>query len=200
MGDDDTVFFPENLVAVLRKYDHEEMYYVGAPSESVEQNVMHSYGMAFGGGGFAVSRPAAAELARSMDGCLDRYRLFYGSDQRVQACLAELGVPLTREPGFHQVSTIFLRNSISVLHSMPGRIKNPLFDYRLGENASKTAVLVRFFLFLSNPQMFLETAWEQNRLILTELLLGPQVSYSSASPTFLLIDSHMSISRSSPLG
>lgn len=103
MGDDDTVFFPENLVATLRKYDHDEMYYVGAPSESVEQNVMHSYGMAFGGGGFAVSYPAAAELAGAMDGCLDRYSQFYGSDQRVQACLSELGVPLTREPGFHQV-------------------------------------------------------------------------------------------------
>ncbi|XP_062216081.1 uncharacterized protein LOC133916430 [Phragmites australis] len=103
MGDDDTVFFPDNLVAVLRKYDHEELYYVGAPSESVEQNVMHSYGMAFGGGGFAVSYPAAAALAKAIDGCLDRYRLFYGSDQRVQACLSELGVPLTREHGFHQV-------------------------------------------------------------------------------------------------
>ncbi|KAL6649652.1 hypothetical protein ACP70R_013876 [Stipagrostis hirtigluma subsp. patula] len=103
MGDDDTVFFPDNLVAVLRKYDHEEMYYVGAPSESVEQDVMHSYGMAFGGGGFAVSYPAAAALAKAMDGCLDRYTYFYGSDQRVQACLSELGVPLTREPGFHQV-------------------------------------------------------------------------------------------------
>ncbi|CAM0872472.1 unnamed protein product [Alopecurus aequalis] len=106
MGDDDTVFFPDNLVAVLRKYDHEEMYYVGAPSESVEQNVMHSYGMAFGGGGFAVSYPAAAELAKAIDGCLDRYSQFYGSDQRVQACLSELGVPLTREPGFHQVSIL----------------------------------------------------------------------------------------------
>ncbi|PAN50400.1 hypothetical protein PAHAL_9G517400 [Panicum hallii] len=103
MGDDDTVFFPDNLVAVLRKYDHEEMYYVGAPSESVEQDVMHSYGMAFGGGGFAVSYPAAAALAKAIDGCLDRYVYFYGSDQRVQACLTELGVPLTREPGFHQV-------------------------------------------------------------------------------------------------
>uniref|UniRef100_A0A0D9VSE3 Uncharacterized protein n=1 Tax=Leersia perrieri TaxID=77586 RepID=A0A0D9VSE3_9ORYZ len=103
MGDDDTLFFPDNLVAVLNKYNHEEMYYVGAPSESVEQNVMHSYGMAFGGGGFAVSYPAAAELSKAIDGCLDRYRWFYGSDQRVQACLSELGVPLTREPGFHQV-------------------------------------------------------------------------------------------------
>ncbi|KAL6846130.1 hypothetical protein ACP4OV_023578 [Aristida adscensionis] len=103
MGDDDTVFFPDNLVAVLRKYDHEEMYYVGAPSESVEQDVLHSYGMAFGGGGFAVSYPAAAALAGAMEGCLDRYRALYGSDERVHACLSELGVPLTREPGFHQM-------------------------------------------------------------------------------------------------
>ncbi|CAD6232316.1 unnamed protein product [Miscanthus lutarioriparius] len=42
MGDDDTVFFPDNLVTVLRKYDHEEMYYVGAPSESVAQDAAHS--------------------------------------------------------------------------------------------------------------------------------------------------------------
>lgn len=103
MGDDDTVFFTENLVSVLNKYDHNEMYYIGAPSESVEQDEMHSYKMAFGGGGFAVSLPAARELARAMDGCLHRYRFFWGSDQRVQACLSEIGVPLTAEPGFHQV-------------------------------------------------------------------------------------------------
>jgi hypothetical protein len=36
IGDNDTVFFPDNLVAELNKYDHAEMYYVGAPSESVE--------------------------------------------------------------------------------------------------------------------------------------------------------------------
>ncbi|KAF8724018.1 hypothetical protein HU200_021025 [Digitaria exilis] len=103
MGDDDTVFFPENLVAVLRKYDHEQPYYVGAPSESVRQNTRHSYGMAFGGGGFAVSYPAAAELTGVIDGCIDRYRDMYGSDERVHACLSELGIPLTREPGFHQL-------------------------------------------------------------------------------------------------
>jgi hypothetical protein len=103
MGDDDTVFFPDNLVAVLRKYDHEQAYYVGAPSESVGQDLKHSYGMAFGGGGFAVSYPAAAELAGVIDGCLDRYKDLFGSDERVHACLSELGIPLTREPGFHQV-------------------------------------------------------------------------------------------------
>ena len=48
MGDDDTVFFTENLVSVLAKYDHRQMYYIGANSESVEQDVMHAYGMAYG--------------------------------------------------------------------------------------------------------------------------------------------------------
>lgn len=103
MGDDDTVFFIDNLITVLAKYDHREMYYIGGNSESVEQDVMHSYGMAFGGGGFAVSYPLAAELAKAMDGCLDRYYRFYGSDQRVWACVSEFGVSLTKEPGFHQV-------------------------------------------------------------------------------------------------
>ena len=103
MGDDDTVFFPENLVAVLGKYDHRRMVYVGGNSESVEQDVMHAYGMAFGGGGFAISYPLAAELVGTMDGCLNRYHNFYGSDQRVWACVGELGVTLSREPGFHQI-------------------------------------------------------------------------------------------------
>ncbi|CAN7107319.1 uncharacterized protein LOC103870351 [Brassica rapa] len=103
MGDDDTVFFPENLVKVLSKYDHEQMWYVGGNSESVEQDVMHAYDMAFGGGGFAISRPLAARLANAMDGCLQRYFYFYGSDQRIAACVSEIGVPFTEERGFHQL-------------------------------------------------------------------------------------------------
>lgn len=102
MGDDDTVFFTENLVSVLASYDHNQMYYIGGNSESVEQDEMHAYDMAFGGGGFAISYALAAQLVKLMDGCLDRYFRFYGSDQRVWACAAEIGVPLTTQRGFHQ--------------------------------------------------------------------------------------------------
>lgn len=105
MGDDDTVFFTRNLVSVLSRYDHNRMYYIGGNSESVEQDVMHAYDMAFGGGGFAISYPLAARLAELMDGCLDRYSNMYGSDQRVWACVSEVGVPLTKLRGFHQVRT-----------------------------------------------------------------------------------------------
>ncbi|XP_034702135.1 uncharacterized protein LOC117926923 [Vitis riparia] len=102
-GDDDTIFFPENLVKTLSKYDHELWYYIGTNSEIYEQNRLFSFDMAFGGAGFAISYPLAKVLAKVFDSCLERYPHLYGSDSRVYTCLTELGVGLTREPGFHQV-------------------------------------------------------------------------------------------------
>lgn len=106
MGDDDTVFVVDNVVRVLNKYDHTQLYYVGSSSESHVQNIYFSYSMAYGGGGFAISYPLAKELEKMQDKCIQRYPGLYGSDDRIQACMAELGVPLTRESGFHQVTGI----------------------------------------------------------------------------------------------
>ncbi|KAI5655437.1 hypothetical protein M9H77_32624 [Catharanthus roseus] len=102
MGDDDTVFISENLVRVLNKYDHNQYYYIGSLSESHLQNIYFSYGMAYGGGGFAISYPLAKALEKMQDRCIQRYPGLYGSDDRMQACMSELGVPLTKELGFHQ--------------------------------------------------------------------------------------------------
>ncbi|RZC83772.1 hypothetical protein C5167_046558 [Papaver somniferum] len=104
-GDDDTVFFAENLVKTLSKYDHKLWYYIGSISETFVQNdhVLSSFEMAYGGGGFAVSYSLAKVLAKVLDSCLDRYPHLYGSDARIYSCLAELGVSLTHEVGFHQV-------------------------------------------------------------------------------------------------
>ncbi|KAM7278141.1 hypothetical protein ACFE04_005275 [Oxalis oulophora] len=102
MGDDDTVFCPDNVVRILSKYDHTQFYYVGSNSESHVQNIYFSYAMAYGGGGFAISYPLAMELQKMQDRCIQRYPALYGSDDRIQACMAEFGVPLTKERGFHQ--------------------------------------------------------------------------------------------------
>ncbi|XP_010685940.1 uncharacterized protein LOC104900256 [Beta vulgaris subsp. vulgaris] len=102
MGDDDTVFVVDNVVRILEKYDHHQYYYIGSNSESHVQNIIFSYAMAYGGGGFAISYPLAQELAKMQDRCIQRYPALYGSDDRIQACMAELGVPLTKEQGFHQ--------------------------------------------------------------------------------------------------
>ncbi|KAK7261060.1 hypothetical protein RIF29_27363 [Crotalaria pallida] len=102
-GDDDTIFFPENIVKTLSKYDHGLWYYVGANSESYRQNKFFSFGMAYGGGGFAISSSLAKVLAKIFDSCIERYPHLYGSDGRVYSCITELGVALTFEPGFHQI-------------------------------------------------------------------------------------------------
>lgn len=103
LGDDDTFFVPDNLLKVLSKYDHNQFYYIGSTSESHLQNIRFSYSMAYGGGGFAISYPLAKALEKMQDRCMMRYPELYGSDDRIQACMAELGVPLTKEIGFHQV-------------------------------------------------------------------------------------------------
>lgn len=102
-GDEDTIFFPDNLVKTLSKYDHSLWYYIGASSENFEQNRAFGFGMAFGGAGFAISSSLARILAKMLDSCLDRYPRLYGGDSRVYSCVTELGIGMTHEPGFHQV-------------------------------------------------------------------------------------------------
>ncbi|XP_058776821.1 uncharacterized protein LOC131651172 [Vicia villosa] len=102
-GDDDTIFFPENLAKTLSKYHHKLWYYVGAYSENYEGSYVVGFRMAFGGGGFAISASLANVLYKVFDSCIERYSHLYGSDARVFSCIAELGVGLTYEPGFHQV-------------------------------------------------------------------------------------------------
>ncbi|XP_041998350.1 uncharacterized protein LOC121748190 [Salvia splendens] len=103
MADDDTVLFVDNLVDVLNRYDHRKFLYIGMNSETHASNVMHSFEMAFGGAGYALSYPLAAALAANMDVCLKRYPDLYGSDHIIQSCVADLGVSITRELGFHQI-------------------------------------------------------------------------------------------------
>ncbi|XP_022895118.1 uncharacterized protein LOC111409313 [Olea europaea var. sylvestris] len=118
-GDDDTIFFPDNLVKTLSKYDHGLWYYIGTNSESFAQNKVFSHEMAFGGAGFAISYPLANVLAKVFDSCLERYPHLYGSDGRIHACLSELGVSLTHEPGFHQMD--FRGNMFGFLAAHPVR-------------------------------------------------------------------------------
>ncbi|XP_006659809.2 uncharacterized protein LOC102709196 [Oryza brachyantha] len=103
LADDDTAFVLPNLLHTLSRYDWREPWYLGARSESAAQNAWHGFAMAYGGGGIAVSWPLAARLARVLDSCILRYPHLYGSDARIYACVAELGVELTHEPGFHQI-------------------------------------------------------------------------------------------------
>ncbi|KAH0987593.1 hypothetical protein GBA52_014770 [Prunus armeniaca] len=119
MADDDTILFVENLVEVLAKYDHTEYYYIGSSSECIMSNFDFSFDMAFGGGGYALSYPLVATLATKLDECIKRYPYLRVSDFMLHSCLADLGVALTQEKGFHQftscASSISQKTAVAVL-------------------------------------------------------------------------------------
>ena len=103
MGDDDTMFFVDNLVHVLSKYDHTKYYYIGYPSEFVLSNYWFNFNQAFGGGGIILSYPLAKALVRDMDRCLRKYSNL-SADLMTMACLADIGANLTPHKGVHQVN------------------------------------------------------------------------------------------------
>ncbi|XP_024985444.1 uncharacterized protein LOC112521046 [Cynara cardunculus var. scolymus] len=106
MGDDDTIFFLDNLVELLGRYDHTKYFYIGGISECVKSNFDFSFEMAFGGAGFALSYPLAEALVANLDQCIGIYPFYHVSDQILSACIADLGVPLTPEKGFHQIDLV----------------------------------------------------------------------------------------------
>ncbi|GFZ13267.1 fringe-like protein [Actinidia rufa] len=103
MMDDDTIIFVDNLVDALAKYDHRKYFYIGANSECISSNMLNSFQMAFGGAGYALSYPLVEALANNFEICIKRYPTLYGSDHVLQSCVADLGVSITQEKGFHQM-------------------------------------------------------------------------------------------------
>ncbi|CAN1755482.1 hypothetical protein LINPERHAP1_LOCUS5741 [Linum perenne] len=101
--DDDTVFFVDNLIEVLGRYDHTKFHYIGGQSECFHSNAVFSFDMGFGGAGYALSYPLVEALAPTLDACVARYPNVYASDLMASSCLADIGVPLTVEKGFHQI-------------------------------------------------------------------------------------------------
>ncbi|KAL3622008.1 hypothetical protein CASFOL_034204 [Castilleja foliolosa] len=103
MGDDDSIFFVDNIVDVLSEYDHNRYYYLGWHSETVVSNYWFSFEQAFGGGGIVLSYALARALVRDMEGCLIRYAQSSSADLITMTCIADIGVNLTPHKGIHQV-------------------------------------------------------------------------------------------------
>ncbi|XP_051142039.1 uncharacterized protein LOC127258977 [Andrographis paniculata] len=110
MGDDDSIFFVDNMVEILRRYDHRKYYYIGGHSEFILSNYWYSFSQGFGGAGFILSYPLAKVLAGDMENCLDRYRSLKAADLNTMSCIADIGVSLTALDGIHQID---LRGDIS---------------------------------------------------------------------------------------
>lgn len=103
MGDDDSIFFVDNMVDVLRTYDYRKFYYIGAHSEFLLSDYLFSFNQAFGGGGIMLSYPLAKALAKDMENCLKRYVMLNSADNTTRACIADIGANLSPNKGNHQV-------------------------------------------------------------------------------------------------
>ena len=55
------------------RYNHNKYFYIGSNSECVSSNFDHSFGMAFGRAGYALSYPLAEALAKNLDVCIKTY-------------------------------------------------------------------------------------------------------------------------------
>lgn len=111
MGDDDSVFFVDNIVDVLGQYDHTKYYYLGGQSEFIMSNHWFSFNQGFGGAGFMLSYPLAKALAKDMESCLRRYAQWRSADTITMVCIADIGVNLSPQKGIHQVLIhIFFRD------------------------------------------------------------------------------------------
>ncbi|CAN8302150.1 unnamed protein product [Cochlearia groenlandica] len=109
-GGDDCLFFVDNIVDVLSKYNHNEKQYIGMYSETLKSNHDFSFEMGFGGGGYALSYPLVEVLVTKLDDCIERYHYIWAGDLLISLCLADLGVGLRLEKGFHQMD---LRGDLS---------------------------------------------------------------------------------------
>ncbi|EHA8589735.1 hypothetical protein COCNU_scaffold012148G000020 [Cocos nucifera] len=116
--------------------------------------------MAYGGGGFAISRPLVAALSRMQDCCLHYYPALYGSDDHIQACMAKLDLPLTRHPGFHQYDVygdllvlLTAQPMVSLVTLHPLDVVQPVFP----DTPSRAAALRHLFnepIWLDSTSIF----------------------------------------------
>ncbi|KAM3199314.1 hypothetical protein P3L10_031674 [Capsicum annuum] len=114
MGDDDSIFFLENIVDVLGKYDHNKYYYFGGQSEYILSNFWFSFDQGFGGAGIIMSFPLAKALAEDIESCLRRYPFLNSADLITMTCIVDLGANFSPLKGLHQFD---LRGDISGLLS-----------------------------------------------------------------------------------
>ncbi|KAL7596730.1 hypothetical protein Lser_V15G29912 [Lactuca serriola] len=103
MGDDDSIFFVDNLVDELSKYDHTKYIYIGAHSECVLSNQFFSYDMGFGGAGLIMSYPLVKMVQKNIEDCFKRYPYLRSADLILMICVNDFGVSLTVHQGLHQM-------------------------------------------------------------------------------------------------
>ena len=102
---DDDTFFPSipSLLSMLAKYNHTELYYIGAVSEDWWSVTRYGL-MAFGGAGIFLSIAMAEVLDDKYQACREDIHPAAGGDERVMRCVyTHTTTKLTNVPELHQI-------------------------------------------------------------------------------------------------
>ena len=103
VGDDDTIWFVNNLLHVLRQHNSSDKIYLGNTSTKKFLLKRHGAFFGYGGAGIVLSRPLALSYVQHRQQC-GRFYASFGGDEMIGKCVVEeLGVNLTRDHHFHQM-------------------------------------------------------------------------------------------------
>lgn len=113
LGDDDTLWIPQNLLQVLSTFSPQSKLFLGGLGNDKELQVSSAFWggqtdisthMIFGGAGIVLSHAVMMELQGGMLNCLSKMRQLYGGDERISLCVRDISkVAPHILPGFHQL-------------------------------------------------------------------------------------------------
>lgn len=104
IGDDDTLWFIDNLLEILQQYNSSNIIYLGNTSDRNETIENHGNYYAYGGGGILLSKTLILHIANSSQLCLKKYKSMFGGDEIIGKCLTEFfKINLTLNEHFHQL-------------------------------------------------------------------------------------------------
>jgi hypothetical protein len=103
IGDDDTIWFMNNLLKTLEQYNSSKLLYLGNVSDKNKSLNLHGSYYAYGGAGILLSQPLAFSFANNLNKCKQFMNINNG-DEMIGSCLTQmLKINLTINKHFHQI-------------------------------------------------------------------------------------------------
>lgn len=107
MGDDDTIWFIENLFFLINQFNSSNLIYLGNISDNNSSIQRHGKYYAYGGAGILLSKSLVSLLANYSDVCYKKYSFSFGGDEILGKCIRRmLKVNLTLDEHLHQMDHI----------------------------------------------------------------------------------------------
>lgn len=104
IGDDDTIWFINNLLNTLKQYNSSKFIYLGNISDRNQSVYHHGDFYAYGGAGILLTKPLVLLISQYSSRCLKQFKNSFGGDEIIGKCITKLlNISLTKNKYFHQI-------------------------------------------------------------------------------------------------